>query len=155
VRRISLLALATLPFVSLSPAPAQAESPAALQQLLDYHAAACAGQGGTLSIGPDAISQAFLNGPENPAALLDSSQLICTGAPTMFCGEGVGCELNVFVGDAQHSLIVLDWTLVPDDDRQLLQVTIAAALVRRPNDLTTLMTWDSAAGALVTVGSAK
>jgi hypothetical protein len=141
--RVALLALIAT--------PACAEQPVALQQLLDYHAAACTAQGGNLSIGPDAISLAYLNGPEEPAYMLDSRKLACSGAPTMFCGDGVGCELNVFVGEAQHSLVVLDWALVPDDDRQLLQVTIAAALVRRPSDLTTRMTWDRSASALVEV----
>ena len=137
--------------LALVASPALADQPPGLQQLLDYHSLACSGQGGDLTVGPDAVVEAWLNGPETPAWMLDSSKLMCSSAPTMFCGDGVGCELNVFVGDSQHSLIVLDWSLVPDDDRQLLQVTIAAALVRRAQDLTTRMTWDSAAGALVTI----
>jgi hypothetical protein len=144
-------AMIRLALLALLATPASADQPLALQQLLDYHAAACAGQDGTLTIDPAAISQAFLNGPETPATLLDSSKLSCSGAPTMFCGDGVGCELNVFVGEAQHSLIVIDWTIVPDDDRQLLQITVAAELVNRPQDLIARMTWDSEAGALVTV----
>jgi hypothetical protein len=141
--RIALLALLA--------GPAMAEPPAAVQTMLDYHAAACAAQGGALEVPQDAVSQAFLFGPEDPAHLLDSRRLTCSTAPAMFCGDGVGCELNVFVGPAQHSLVVLDWSLIPDDDRQLLEVTIAAELLNRPQDLTTRMTWDSSAAALVTV----
>jgi hypothetical protein len=155
VRRTLLVALATLSpaclsLTSLCPAAAQTERPAALQSLLAYHQAACTAQGGTLAIGSDAVSQAGLNGPEIPAHLLDSSKLICSTAPSMFCGDDVGCELNVFVGEAQHSLVVLDWSLVPDGDRQLLQVTIAGALLNTPEPGTFRMTWDSATAALVT-----
>lgn len=131
--------------------PAFAETPLALHTLLDYHTAACTAQGGALTVPADAVVQAFLFGPDDPAVMLDSSKLFCSTAPSLFCGDGVGCELNVFVGEAQHSLVVLNWSLVPDDDRQLLEVTIAAALIRRAQDLTTRMTWDRAASALVTV----
>lgn len=144
-----------LALLALIAGPACADQPDALQQLLDYHALACSGQGGTLTIGPDAVIKAYLNGPEAPAWLLDSRKLSCSTAPGMFCGDGVGCELNVFVDGAQHSLVVLDWSLVPDDDRDLLQVTIAAALLNRPQDLTTRMAWDSAVGALTEVNPAN
>lgn len=141
-------------FVALFAAiPALAETPQspALQSLLDYHQAACTAQGGTLSTPDDAVVEAFLFGPENPALILDSGKLSCSTAPAMFCGDGIGCELNTFVGEVQHSLIVLDWSLVADDDRQLLQVTIAGELLNKPEPGTFRMTWDSAAGSLVTV----
>ena len=145
IRAALLLALMATPGL------ADTTYPRSLQMLLDYHATACEAQGGALTRPDDAVVPAFLFGPEDPALMLDSSKLFCSAAPTMFCGDGVGCELNVFVGEAQHSLVVLDWTLVRDDDRQVLQVTIAAALVRRDQDLTTRMTWDKALGSLVTV----
>jgi hypothetical protein len=137
--------------LALIAAPAFADQPLALQNLLDYHTTACTAQSGVLTIGPDAIVQAALNGPEAPAYLLDSRKLACSGASAMFCGDGVGCELNVFVGEAQHSLVVLDWALIPDADRQLLQVTIAAELVNRPKDLIARMAWDNSTGSLVTL----
>jgi len=134
-----------------APAFAETTQVAEVAALIDYHRAACSAQGGELDVAPDVVVEAHLFGPEDPAYILDSSKLSCSAAPTMFCGEGVGCEINVFVGPAQHSLIVLNWSLVPDDDRQLLEVTIAAALVRRAQDLTTRMTWDSTTSALVEV----
>jgi hypothetical protein len=141
------LALALAAFAG----PALAETPQALTALLDYHQAACTAQGGTLTVPEDAIARAFLSGPESPALMLDSRKLTCSTAPAMFCGDGIGCELNVFVGDAQHSLVLLDWSLVPDDDRDLLQVTIAGELINKPAPGTFQMTWDSATASLVTV----
>lgn len=132
-------------------APAGADPLASAEKLLAYHREACAARGGTLSIPDAALRPAFLSGPRDPSLLLDSSKLTCSTAPAMFCGEGVGCELNVLVGDAQHSLVVLDWSLVPGEDRQFLQVTIAAELLSRPEAGTFRMTWDSETASLVTV----
>jgi hypothetical protein len=132
-------------------APAAADPVTSADKLLAYHRSACAAQGGTLTMSDAARRPAFLSGPEDPSLLIDTSKLACSTAPAMFCGEGVGCELNVFVGDAQHSLIVLDWSLVPDDDRQLLQVTIAGELINKPEPGIFRMTWDRASASLVTV----
>lgn len=137
--------------LALTAAPACAETPAAVQTLLDYHRAACTAQNGRLEVPADAVVPVFLFGPEAPAHVLDSSKLSCSSAPAMFCGDGVGCELNVFVSSAQHSLVVLDWSLVADDDRQLLQVTIAGVLLNRPEPSTVRMTWDTATASLVTI----
>lgn len=143
IRAALLLALA-------SPAAAQ-DRPQALQSLLDYHQAACSAQGGTLSLADDAVLPAFLFGPEDPASILDSGKLSCSTAPRMFTAKGIGREINVFVGEAQHSLVVLDWSLIPDDDRQLLQVTIAGELLNRPESGTFRMTWDPATQSLTTI----
>ncbi|MFN3994711.1 MAG: hypothetical protein ACK4IU_17605 [Tabrizicola flagellatus] len=138
-----LLALAT-------PAVAQ-DRPQALAGLLDYHQAACAAQGGTLTVPGDAVTRAFLLGPEDPALILDSRKLSCSTAPAMFCADTIGCEINVFQDGAQHSLVVQEWSLVPDDDRQLLQVTIAGELLNRPEPGIFRMTWDPAANSLTTI----
>jgi hypothetical protein len=143
IRAALLLALAT-------PAAAQ-DHAQSLQALLDYHQAACTARGGTLTVPDDAVTSAFLFGPEDPALVLDSRKLACSTAPTMFCADTIGCELNVFVGDAQHSLIVQDWSLVPDADRQLLQVTIAGELINKPDPGTFRMTWDSTTNSLITI----
>jgi hypothetical protein len=141
IRGALLLALAT-------PAAAQ-DRPPALQALLDYHQAACSAQGGTVPA--DAVSQVFLLGPEDPAVLLDSGKLACSTAPNMFAADGIGREINVFQDGAQHSLVVLDWTLLPDDDRQLLQVTIAGELINQPKPGTFRMTWERTTASLVTI----
>lgn len=143
IRAALLLALAT-------PAAAQ-DRPQALQALLTYHQSACAAQGGTLTVPGDAVAPAFLLGPEDPALILDSGKLTCSTAPTMFGAEGIGREINVFQDGVQHSLVVLDWSLVPDDDRQLLQVTIAGELINRPEPGTFRMTWDPTTMALITI----
>lgn len=132
-------------------APAAADPTSGVEALLAYHRSACSAQGGTLTVPDAAIRPAYLNGPEDPAKIVDSGKLACSTAPAMFCGDGIGCELNVFVGDAQHSLVVLDWSVIPDDDRELLQVTIAGELLDKPEPGTFRMTWDSAAGALATI----
>lgn len=144
IRAALLLAFAT-------PALADEARPQALQTLLDYHAAACTAQGGSLTIPEDAVSQVFLLGPEDPAMVLDSSKLSCSTAPAMFCADPIGCELNVFMDGAQHSLIVQSWSPVPDDDRQLLQVTIAGELLNKPEPGTFRMTWDRATKALIEI----
>jgi hypothetical protein len=141
IRLTVVLALAT-------PALAQ-DHPQALRSLLAYHTSACTAQDGALSVPDDAITPAYLFGPESPAVILDSAKLTCSTAPAMFCNDGIGCEINVFAGDQQHSLVVLDWSLVPDDDRQLLQVTIAGELINKPEPGTFRMTWDSTAGSLI------
>lgn len=82
--------------------------PQAVQGLLSYHQAACTAQGGSLVVPEDAVSTAFLLGPEDPAWILDSRKLSCSQAPAMFCADTIGCEINVFQGEAQHSLVVLD-----------------------------------------------
>ena len=143
IRAALILALAT-------PAAAQ-DRPQALRSLLAYHATACTAQGGSLTVPDDAVTLAFFFGPEDPAFLLDSGKLNCSTTPAMFCADPVGCELNVFQGEAQHSLIVLDWSLVNDDDRQLLQVTISGALLNKPEPGTYRMTWDKTTNALVTL----
>lgn len=144
IRGLLLLALAA------APAAAQ-DRPKALQALLDYHAAACTAQGGSLTVPDDAVSQAILTDSEDPAFLLDSAKLSCTTAPAMFCADTIGCELNVFQGDVQHSLIVLDWSLVNDEDRQLLQVTISGDLLNKPKPGTFRMAWDETTKSLVAV----
>jgi hypothetical protein len=141
---------AALLLVLAAPAAAQGR-PEALQGLLDYHQAACTAQNGTLTVPDDAITQAFLLGPEDPALILDSRKLTCSTAPGMFGAEGIGHEINVFQDGAQHSLIVLDWSLLPDDDRQLLQVTIAGELINRPEPGTFRMTWDPTTKALIMI----
>lgn len=141
---------AALLFALATPAVAQ-DRPQALQALLDYHQTACTTQGGTLTIPDDAVSQAFLLGPEDPALILDSGKLTCSTAPNMFAAEGIGREINVFQDGAQHSLVVLDWSLLPDDDRQLLQVTIAGELLNKPEPGTYSMTWDPATKSLATI----
>lgn len=134
IRAAALLALIAL--------PAAAEVPALIQPLIDYHAQACQAQGGTLTVGPKAVVPIHFFGPEDPALLLDGSQLGCSTSQTLFCAEGIGCELTLFVGTARHGLIALDWALVPDDDRQLLQVTIAGELLNKPEPQTFLATWN-------------
>lgn len=141
---------AALALALAAPAAAQ-DRPAALQALLAYHQSACTAQGGTLTVPGAAIAEAFLLGPEDPAVILDSRKLSCSTAPTMFCADTIGCEINVFMDDAQHSLVVQDWSLVADDDRQLLSVTIAGELLNQPDPGTFRMTWDPATAALVTV----
>jgi hypothetical protein len=145
IRAALLLALCS------APAFADTPRPQALKALLDYHAAACSTQGGTLAVAPDAVAEAHLSNGDQPDMLLDSSKLSCSAAPFMFCGDGVGCELNVFIGEDQHSLVVLDWSLDGDDDRQLLVVTIAGILLRKTGDLTYRMTWDPATKSLMTI----
>lgn len=142
IRAALLIALAT-------PALADEVRPKALQSLLDYHTAACTAQGGNLTVADDTLSQIFLLGPEDPAVILDSSKLSCSTSPAMFCADSIGCELNVFMGETQHSLIVQSWSPVPDDDRQLLQVTIAGELLNKPEPGTFLMTWDRATNGLI------
>jgi hypothetical protein len=142
--RALLLALAA------TPATAQ-DRPPALQSLLDYHQAACTAQGGSLTLPDDAVSQAILTDSMDPAFILDSSKLSCSTAPAMFCAEGIGCEINVFQSGAQHSLIVLDWSVVNDEDRQLLQVTISGELLNKPEPGTYRMAWDETTKALVTL----
>lgn len=143
IRTLLLLALAT-------PAVAQ-DRPQALTALLDYHRAACTARGGTLTVPEDAVTQAFLLGPEDPALVLDSRRLSCSAAPAMFCADTIGCEINVFQHGAQHSLVVQEWSLVPDDDRHLLKVTIAGELINRPDPGIFRMTWSPATNALVTM----
>ena len=138
-----LLALATPIFAE--------DRPQALLSLLNYHASACTAQGGTLSVPQDAVSKAILTDSADPAFILDSSRLSCSTAPAMFCAESIGCELNVFQSGAQHSLIVLDWSLVNDEDRQLLQVTISGELLNKPEPGTYRMAWDETTKALVTI----
>lgn len=145
IRSAALLALIA------TPSQAQNFWPQSLQDLIAYHSQACKLQGGTLSVPPEAVSQAFLFGPEDPAMVFDSSLISCSAAPEMFQAEGIGHELNVFVGEVQHSLVVLDWSLAMDDDRQLLQVTIAGELIGMPEPRTFLMTWDRATASLVTI----
>lgn len=125
--------------------------PQAVQGLLSYHQAACTAQGGSLVVPEDAVSTAFLLGPEDPAWILDSRKLSCSQAPAMFCTETIGCEINVFQGEAQHSLVVLNWSLQPDDDRQLLQVTIAGELLNKPDPGSFAMTWDTRTNALIVI----
>lgn len=144
IRAAFLMAMAATPALSQ-------ERPQALQALLDYHAAACTAQGGSLSTADDAISRAILVDPEDPAFILDSSRLSCSTAPAMFCADSIGCEINVFQDEAQHSLIVQNWSLVQDDDRQLLQVTIAGALINQPKPGTFRMAWDPMTKSLVTL----
>ena len=131
--------------------PATAGTPVALQSLLNYHQAACTAQGGALTVPEDAVSEAHFLDAGAPALILDSGKLTCSTAPAMFCADGIGCELNVFQGEAQHSLIVLDWSLVPAGDRQLLQVTISGTLLNRPDPGTFRMTWDKAKAALMEI----
>lgn len=145
IRAILLLALLA------TPAAAQ-DRPHALLALLDYHQQACSAQGGTLTFPEDAITPARFFGPEDsPALILDSRKLSCSTAPAMFCADDIGCEINVFQGEAQHSLIVLDWSVLNDEDQEILQVTIAGQLLNKPEPGTYRMTWDPQTSALVVI----
>lgn len=141
---------AIAPLLLVTPATVQ-DRPAALQALLAYHQSACTAQGGRLTVPGDAVAEAFLLGPDEPALILDSRKLSCSTAPAMLCADTIGCGINVFMGEAQHSLVVQDWLLVAGDDRQLLSVTIAGELLNQPDPGTFRMTWDPATSALVTV----
>lgn len=143
-----VLILATFPLAAPLAAQAEAPRPQALQALLSYHETACAAQAGTLAVPAETIVEMRLNGDDTPDLLLDSRKLSCSTAPSMFCGEGVGCELNVFVGEAQHSLVVLDWSIVEEGGRQALQVTISGELLNKPEAQTFRATWDDATNAL-------
>ncbi len=125
-----------------TPALAEPPMPQALQGLIAYHTTACEIAGGTLTIGEDALVEADLNGDGQPDVMLDSSKLDCPAAPAMFCAEGTGCELSVFVGEDQHTLIVLDWAVQNGGDRQQLKATIAGHLLQRQKDVTAWMAWD-------------
>lgn len=126
-------------------------APAVVQPLIDDQARSCRAQGGTLTVDDTAVVPVYFFGPEDPAYMLDGRQLSCSTAPHLFCGEGIGCELTLIVGADRHGLIVLAWDLVPDDDRQRLQVTIAGELINKPTAETFQVTWDLGTRSLVTV----
>ena len=130
--------------------PAASKTPAVVQPVLDYHAQACQAQGGALVLGEDAVVKVrFRDDSGAPAYVLDTRRLACPTAPAMFCNEDIGCELVLSVGTARHGLIILDWALVPKDDQQLLQTTIAGELLNQPEAQTFLATWDSATQSLL------
>lgn len=128
--------------LATTPAFGEAQRPATLQALLDYHTTACEIMGGTLTIGATALTKAELNGDGQPDVLLDSRQLDCSASPAMFCVAETGCELNVFVGEEQHTIIAMNWRLEDAGDRQYLVATIKGHLLQRPDDVTARMTWD-------------
>jgi hypothetical protein len=134
--------------LAATPAFAETQRPETLQALLDYHTTACEIMGGSLTIGATALTEAELNGDGQPDVLLDSRQLDCSASPAMFCVAETGCELNIFVGAEQHTIIALDWVLEDAGDRQYLVATIKGHLLQRPDDVTARMTWDDAAKGL-------
>jgi hypothetical protein len=146
IRTALLVALASSPAMAEGPA-----RPASLQGLLAYHQTTCATQGGTLTIAEDAVTETKLNGDGQTDFILDSSKLACSGSPAMFCVAETGCELNVFVGEAQHTIIVKSWSLKKAGDRQHLVATIDKDILNLPLDLTSEMSWDDANAALTLV----
>ncbi len=138
----------------LAAAPAQADDyPAALTSLLVYHNTACAIQGGTLTTPPDAISTADLNGDGQIDHILDSRRLVCSTNAAMFCAAETGCELGLFVGTGQHTLIVKEWSLIDVGPRQHLVATIDGDLLQSPVDITSHLTWDDTTAGLIMVPS--
>lgn len=141
IRATLLLALATT--------SARAEDlPASLTGLLDYHAAACSIQGGTLTMGPNAVWTTDLNGDGAADFILDSGKLTCSTLAAMFCTDETGCELNIFVGEAQHTFIVKEWSLRPVGDIQHIVATIDGDLLQSPVDVTSHLMWDNASKGL-------
>jgi hypothetical protein len=135
--------------LTLAATSAQAEDrPASLTGLLDYHVAACAGQGGTLTVAPDAVSTIDLNGDGAADFILDSSKLTCSTQAAMFCVYETGCELSIFVGDDQHTFIVKEWSLRPVGTTQHIVATIDGDLLQSPVDITSHLMWDDAAKGL-------
>jgi hypothetical protein len=149
MRLVLILALANLPLcLAAAKAEPPPNAPPALIGLLDYHATACGIHGGTLTTPPEAISTANLNGDGQTDYILDSSKLVCSTSPAMFCADGTGCELSLFVGTGQHTLIVKEWSLRDAGPVQHLVATIDGDLLQSPVDITSHLTWDDAAGGL-------
>ncbi|NJS40167.1 MAG: hypothetical protein HC783_15430 [Rhodobacteraceae bacterium] len=150
MRLLPILALASLPLGLATAAKAQTppDAPPALTALLDYHGTACSIQGGTLTTPPQAISTANLNGDGQTDYILDSSKLVCSTRPAMFCAADTGCEISLFVGTGQHTLIVKDWSLRDAGPVQHLVATIDGDLLNSPVDITSHMVWDDVAAGL-------
>jgi hypothetical protein len=149
MRLLSILALASLP-LGLAAAKAQTppDAPPALTALLEYHSTACGIQGGTLTTPAEAISTANLNGDGQTDYILDSSKLVCSTRPAMFCAADAGCEISLFVGTGQHTLIVKEWSLRDAGPVQHLVATIDGDLLNSPVDITSHLVWDDVAAGL-------
>ncbi|TAG30999.1 MAG: hypothetical protein EAZ40_00930 [Rhodobacterales bacterium] len=148
MRLLPILALAGLPLGLAANAQTPPDAPPALTALLDYHGTACGIQGGTLTTPAEAISTANLNGDGQTDYILDSSKLVCSTSPAMFCATDTGCELSLFVGNGQHTLIVKDWSLRDAGPVQHLVATIDGDLLNSPVDITSHMVWDDATAGL-------
>lgn len=99
--------------------PATAETPAAIQDLLDRAAADCAGfENGTLHIGKDALARIDL-GTAEPGWALDTLHLSCSSAASLFCGTG-GCTVRFAAGPHSTDVLSKGWAVVDFGDRRVV-----------------------------------
>ena len=124
--------------------------PAAMQALVDYTRTSCETQGGTFSLGPDAILSADLNGDGAMDFIYDGAGVSCSANSNLMCSE-VGCELNVVVGEDQHNFIVLGWSVEKIDDRIVLRTKQSGLLLNKPQDGTYDLVFDNTQKAWVEV----
>ncbi|WP_284162622.1 hypothetical protein [Frigidibacter sp. SD6-1] len=125
--------------MTLAAGPLAAEMPAATAALIDHNRTQCEANGGQLSVGPDAVLQADLNGDGTLDTIFDGAQVSCTKDPQPTCSE-LGCDLNVIVGTEQHNFIVLGWSVERAGDRAgeraVLRTKQSGFLLNKPEDAT-------------------
>jgi hypothetical protein len=92
-----------------------------VDRVLAAAAAACAGiDGGTMSVGENAITGVDLDGDGAVDTIVDESRLECSSAASAFCGSG-GCMLHAVVGDSLTSWQATGWRVLDwEQDRLLL-----------------------------------
>jgi uncharacterized heparinase superfamily protein len=116
-------------------AAAAGDIPAATAALIEYDRTQCAANGGQLSLSPDAVLQADLNGDGVEDTIFDGSQVSCTKDPQPTCSN-LGCDLNVIVGAEQHNFIVLGWSVEHTGDRVVLRTKQSGLLLNKADDAT-------------------
>ncbi|MCY1126205.1 hypothetical protein OU426_05000 [Frigidibacter sp. RF13] len=114
-------------------AAAAIDIPAATAALIEHNRTQCASNGGQLSVGPDAVLQADMNGDGVEDTIFDGSQVSCTKDPQPTCSE-LGCDLNVIVGTDQHNFIVLGWSVERAGDRVVLRTKQSGFLLNKSED---------------------
>jgi hypothetical protein len=103
-----------------SPAALATEAHAIVEAVVAKARRMCAAfDGGTLDVGPDALSRPDLDGDGQADVLIDHAGLRCSNAAGLFCGSA-GCHIVAVIGDRSVDLFAQRWAVARFDGRPVL-----------------------------------
>ncbi|WP_420348808.1 hypothetical protein [Pelagibius sp.] len=80
-------------------------------------------EGGTLTLGENAIVPADLTGDGEPEEIVDSRAFTCSSAASLFCGTG-GCTVTVVVDGAASAFLAKAWRIVDWNGQPILLLAV-------------------------------
>lgn len=72
-----------------------------------------------LTVPDSVVSQVDLTGDGQPDEVVDTRDLACSSAASLYCGTG-GCTVVLVAGEIMHRMLVKDWRVIDWHDRPVV-----------------------------------